>query len=224
MSAHPILPSRRSVTAGCLALILALTTGGCMNDSNNPDDRGQVADHVETDHYELDLTEPPTRADVGISDGRQGLSVYFKDDTSRTFRTDLALPGGLTLTLHPRLVVVDATDNLERPPELTPETAPPGHVGLQFSFDTTAQAEAFMRDLAAQLGPDHRGEITDRYITETLGHLRRGTRPPSPRIAETRIGYLLLSVQPRIGTAPEQGPHFLVDFHWTRMPTADSTG
>lgn len=187
-----------------------------MNSSNDTEERDPL-NHIETEHYELDLTVPPTREAIGLDDGQSRISVYFEEETSRTFRTDISLPGDLALTLHPRLVVVDATDNLERPRELTRETAPPGHVGLQFSFDTPTQAEEFMRDLAAQLG-ERRGEITDDYIAETLVHLERGTRPPSPRIAEVEIGYLILSVQPRIGTAPEQGPHFLVDFYWSAMP------
>jgi len=204
-----------------MILAVAVLAGSCDTSTNGPNGEETVTDHVETDHYELDLTAPPSRAAVGLWEGSVGKSVYFSDEPQRTFEAEIALPEGVDLNLQPRLIAIDATVDVDRPRDMTPETAPPGHVGAQFRFDDTDGLRAFLTDLAAQLG-ERSGGLTAEYIDDAVE--RADESSGQPRIATTQVGYLELSVQPRSVREGALTPHLLLDLRWSAMPDDGVSG
>ncbi|MBB5874075.1 hypothetical protein F4553_007509 [Allocatelliglobosispora scoriae] len=146
----------------------------------------------------FDLTSPPSRAAVGLPDGKA--QYAFQTDDHKPFPIKVSLPGGKQLAFDAKIVGVDAM----RAPD--PKTGAPTTMDIQFYAPTLEEGRDHLAAALSDFGLDAGAAQT--WFTKAAAIRDSGkveeTRTPW---AATKVGYLDLQLQggyKSTGTAPGQ--------------------
>jgi hypothetical protein len=180
-----------------LAVVAATTLGGCLVRADRPS--SPVAEEFQrSQRVVLDLTEPPTREEAGLVDGKDTLIV--ERDGDRPLDVAFTLPGGERLAV-PAIGVVFATG-------VTGGTGGPVEsITVNRVVDDVAAARAAVLADAARLN------IPEDKVTAAFGRLQAG-EPVQLAFEGSLVGYLRPAVevrhQPGQGTGVEV--HYSLDW------------
>jgi hypothetical protein len=168
----------RRLVAGLLAgVVIALSTQGCdismhSNDQTKSDDCAPVS---------YDLTRPPSRADLGMPDGK----AFVDKSCDAGFTLSLTLPTGASTSLTARRVNADSHSASD------PATDPPTTIDAHSVALTTADAVRVAGGIAGDLGIDAGPLQTWRQQVEGSAS---GDSVDSPFLRNT-LGYLTVELQ-----------------------------
>lgn len=180
------------------ALVVAVAAAaGCTIDNGSDEPSGVTGTVEDSDRW--DLTEPPSRADVGMPDG-QSVAVYeTDDDRSITFE----LPEDVTLTVEAYLV---AWDSMLRS---SPQSDAPGSVAVTSGYTDLETAQRRFTEAADTLGlPAAPVSRWVRAAADADGVERVESDP-----VRGRLGFLRLSVSGRF-VPPEDKALLTYSFVW----------
>lgn len=161
-------------TAAAVVATLALTVQGC-SVTTNADDPSSVSGTVD-DATRWDLTEPPTRAEVGMAEDAS-VAVY-ETDAART--VTFLLPQDVELPVEARLVnfvALGASDSASADPRSVDVKTPNVDLDTAYEWFVDGLARIGADPRVAQewrraaLDPDASGAVTSTQVRRQLGYL-----------------------------------------------------
>ncbi|HLU45408.1 MAG TPA: hypothetical protein VKZ67_10385 [Natronosporangium sp.] len=175
----------RALSLGLLAGLAALMLGGCVVDrESDPGQTNQIGEEVR----EFDLTQPPSRQEVGLPEGKSQVTYQLPD--RQPFPVRVRLPGEHVIDLAVRQVGVDAMAAAD------PATGPPTTMDIYYYLPDVAAARDHLLALAEEYEFD-REPVERWYQDAQAGPPVAG--PPAVRTPwlSSSVGYLRLQVRGR---------------------------
>lgn len=186
--------------------VLATTAGGCVTsgDDDNP------VEGSAGDSSSWDLTEPPTRAEVGLQDG-QPVAAYATDEGREV---SFALPDDVELVVEARLVTWEAFLAED------PDTGDPTSAVATSPLVDLRTGTAWFRESLATLGLP--AAEVDRWLDDVEA-ARRGddSAPVQSQSVGGELGFLRAGVQARYAPLDEK-VRINWSFTWGDLPPRPS--